>query len=220
MNDATRFEGKNLEAAIGKACEHFDVEEDNLEISVIDAGSSGIFGLGGRSTIIEARVKNDMQELEQTVREVLGNLLEPIVEQPNLDIRANEKRLYVTIQDEENSGLIIGKEGQNIAALEYLTNLIVSKKEQDKVYIQLDAGGYRQKQEELVKETALNLAKKVKETGKPQSTRPMSSYQRRLVHLALQDDTEIATRSKGDGALKRVTIFSKKKKGGGQAQTE
>ncbi|MFO7876571.1 MAG: R3H domain-containing nucleic acid-binding protein, partial [Desulfovermiculus sp.] len=88
----------------------------------------------------------------------------------------------------------------------------VAKSWPDRVYVQLDAGGYRQRQDDQVRQKALYLAQKVKDSGKAQSTKPMSSYHRRLVHLSLQDDTDIITRSKGDGPMKRVLITLKRRK--------
>jgi spoIIIJ-associated protein len=93
-----------------------------------------------------------------------------------------------------------------------MVNRIVAKSWPDRVYVQLDAGGYRQRQDDQVRQKALHLAQKVKDSGKAQSTKPMSSYHRRLVHMSLQDDTDIITRSKGDGPMKRVLITLKRRK--------
>ena len=75
--------------------------------------------------------------------------------------------------------------------------------------LQLDAGEYRERQDEKLREMARQLARRVHETGRPHSTRPLSSYHRRVVHMTLQDDLEIQTRSKGEGPLKRVVLFRK-----------
>lgn len=212
MQDVKRFEAKNMEAAIEKACSHFNKNQDELDIEVVDSGSSGIFGLGGRNCVIEAKTKNNTQELENLIRSVVERLLEPVLENPNLDISYDQDRVNVTIEDEDYSGLIIGKEGQTIAAFEYMVNRIIAKRWPERVYVQLDAGGYRQKQDDNVRQKALYLAQKVRDSGKAQSTKPMSSYHRRLVHMTLQDDSDIITRSKGDGPMKRVLIAVKRRK--------
>lgn len=212
MSEVKKFEGKNLDSAIRKACSYFAKDKDNLEISVLDAGSNGIFGLGGRNTIIEAKIKLDPKTLENKIDNVIRNLLKPLINDPKLEIKVNERRIHVIIQDQDNSGLIIGREGHNISALEYLTNLIIAKEWPDKVYIQLDAGGYRTKQDESLKNKAWQLARKAKQSGRTQSTEPLSSYHRRLVHMTLQNENDIITKSKGDGTLKRVLIFKKNKR--------
>lgn len=212
MQDMKRFEAKTVEGAIEKACAYFKKNKDELEIEVIDEGSSGIFGLGGRNAAVEAQPVSGNRELEDLVRTVVGNLLAPLTPDPHLDVQFDQERINVTIEDEENSGLIIGKEGQTITAFEYMVNRIVAKRWPDRVYVQLDTGGYRQRQDDHVRQKAVYLAQKVKESGKAQSTKPMSSYHRRLVHLALQEDTDIITRSKGDGPMKRVLIALKRRK--------
>lgn len=212
MSEVKKFEGKNLDSAIQKACSYFAKDKDNLEINVLDAGSNGIFGLGGRNTIIEAKIKLDPKTLENKIDNVIRKLLKPLINDPQLEIKVNERRIHVIIQDQDNSGLIIGREGHNISALEYLTNLIVAKEWPDKVYIQLDAGGYRTKQDENLKNKAWQLARKAKQSGRTQSTEPLSSYHRRLVHMTLQNENDIITKSKGDGTLKRVLIFKKNKR--------
>lgn len=217
MNDVKQFEGKSLEDAVSKACSYFGVQEEDLNVEIVDPGSSGIFGLGGRSAVVKASPVKGKSELEELVEQVVTRLISDIADKPELDIHVNEERINVVISD-ENSGLIIGKDGQNITALEYLANRIIAKRWSDKVYIQLDAGGYRQRQDDSIRQKALDLAQRVKHSGKTQSTKPMSSYHRRLVHLTLQEDDDITTRSKGDGPLKRVLIMLKRKKNQDLAQ--
>jgi len=149
----------------------------------------------------------DPKALEEAVREVLTRLLEPIIGQTTLSFSYESGRLKVLIDDEPNSGLIIGREGQTITALQYITNRIVARRFQTSVRVHLDAGDYRDKQDDNLRKLALYLADKAKSQGRTQSTKPLSSYHRRLVHLALQDDETISTRSKGDGPLKRVLIY-------------
>ncbi|MFK4765878.1 RNA-binding cell elongation regulator Jag/EloR [Desulfobaculum sp. SPO524] len=150
-------------------------------------------------------------ELDAVVREVMAELLKPIAgDQPTLTLSHEPGRVKVRIEDDANSGLIIGREGQTISALQYLANRIVSRRFESAIRIHLDAGDYRDKQDDNLRRMALHLADKAKAQGRTQSTKPLSSYHRRLVHLALQDDDTIQTRSKGDGPLKRVLIFPRR----------
>jgi spoIIIJ-associated protein len=207
-----RFEAKSVDAALQAACDHFDSSREDLEVEVVDSGSSGIFGLGGRNAIVKAKPKKGSNELETLVRTTVSNLLAGMVPEDEIEVSTSNGRINVSINDEEHSGLIIGKEGQTISALEYLTNRILAKRWSERLYVQIDVGGYRQKQDENIKQLALNLAEKVKQSGKVMSTKPMSSYHRRLVHMALQDDDSVVTRSKGDGAMKRVLIMQKRRR--------
>ena len=136
----------------------------------------------------------DPQRLEALTKEAVRQLVRPIVGE----------------DCEEDSGLLIGREGQTLASLQYLASRVVSRGMNAAVRVQLDAGRYRQRQDEKLREMALALAEKVRQTGRSYSTRPLSSYHRRIVHLCLQDAEEVQTRSSGDGPMKRVVIMRRR----------
>lgn len=155
----------------------------------------------------------DNKELEATIREAVSTLITPIVGEQSLQIIQTKDRIKVVIEGEDSAGLLIGREGQTINALQYLVGRIVAKKWDDPVKIQLDAGQYRERQDDKLRQMALYLADKAKTLGRPQSTKPLSSYHRRVIHLALQSDPAISTRSKGEGPLKRVLIMPRRERG-------
>ena len=127
----------------------------------------------------------DPQRLEALTKEAVRQLVRPIV--------GEEVTLEVTV-----------------ASLQYLASRVVSRGMNAAVRVQLDAGRYRQRQDEKLREMALALAEKVRQTGRSYSTRPLSSYHRRIVHLCLQDAEEVQTRSSGDGPMKRVVIMRRR----------
>lgn len=153
----------------------------------------------------------DQSKLEEVAREVTHKLLIPLVENAKVSVELLADRVCVRIEDPENSGLLIGREGQTLASIQYLVNRLVSKRMDASVRVQIDAGDYRENQDERLRQIARHLADKAMNTGRTQSTRPMSSYHRRVVHLTLQDDEHVFTRSKGEGSMKRVLIMSKRK---------
>lgn len=161
--------------------------------------------------VVDEFADMDKAELEAIVREVTGKLLFPIVGETKLDVTFDPDRIKVFIDDEENSGLIIGREGQTLSSLQYLTNRLVSRRMETSVRIQIDTGEYRERQDEKLRQIAQHLADKASRNGRTQSTKPLSSYHRRVVHLALQDSDGVFTRSKGDGPMKRVLIVPKRK---------
>ena len=211
MSEAKEFEGKSVDAAIDEACTHFDQERDSLEIEILDGGSSGIFGLGSRRARVRATPRQqDPGELEGLIRDIVTRMLTPIIGEPDLRIDTQHDPIGVEIQDQEHSGLIIGRDGKTISSLQYMVNRILAKQWPERARVQLDAGDYRERQTENLRKTALFLSQKAKDSGRVQSTRPMSSYHRRVVHLALQDEQGINTRSKGEGPMKRVLIMPKR----------
>lgn len=165
----------------------------------------------------------DQDRLRELARQCVSELIRPMlsqsVDEPEVDIV--DGRVRVAVDCGEDSGLLIGREGQTLAALQYLASRIVSRGMDAAVRVQLDAGRYRQRQEEKLRDMALALAAKVRQTGRSYSTRPLSSYHRRIIHLCLQDMDDVLTRSTGDGPLKRVVILRRRpEKGERQPQTE
>lgn len=153
----------------------------------------------------------DPQRLEALTKEAVRQLVRPIVgEEVTLEVTVADGRVRVAVDCEEDSGLLIGREGQTLASLQYLASRVVSRGMNAAVRVQLDAGRYRQRQDEKLREMALALAEKVRQTGRSYSTRPLSSYHRRIVHLCLQDAEEVQTRSSGDGPMKRVVIMRRR----------
>ncbi len=153
----------------------------------------------------------DAARLKALVNEAVRELVRPIVgAEVQLAISVGGGRVQVCVECGEDSGLLIGREGQTLAALQYLVSRVVSRGMNAAVRVQLDAGEYRQRQDEKLREMALALAEKVRQSGRSYSTRPLSSYHRRIVHVCLQDAEDVQTRSTGDGAMKRVVIMRRK----------
>ncbi len=155
----------------------------------------------------------DREKLFGETRTILGSLAAPVLglepDQLELSMEISDDRLLASIQSED-TGLLIGRDGQNLAAIQYIASRILSKNMGSIVRLQVDAGDYHTRQDSRLQELALALAEKVRATGKPQTTRPLSAYQRRVVHLALQNAPDIQTRSSGDGPLKHVVIMKSK----------
>jgi len=160
----------------------------------------------------------DPAVLEAAVMEVMVKLLDPIVGETTIKITIESDRVKVFIDDDENSGLIIGREGQTLSSIQYLVNRLVSRKMEASVRIQVDTGDYRERQDDKLRQIAWHLAEKAGNLGRTQSTKPLSSYHRRVVHLALQENETVFTRSKGDGPMKRVLIVPKSRKNGSRAR--
>lgn len=148
----------------------------------------------------------DHEKLERVARETAGKIVSSILGETPVEVTILENRVDVRVDCGEDSGLLIGREGQTLAALQYITSRIVSRIMEAPVRVQFDVGDYRERQDDRLRELALALAERVRTTGRPCSTRPMSSYHRRLVHMALQDSPDVQTRSSGEGPLKRVII--------------
>lgn len=212
MEEFVEFVGKDVDEAISKACEYFQAERESLEIEIISGSSSGIFGLVGiKKAKIKARKRENPLEAENKIRQIVESLTKPIAPEANILVDTSKEPIYVSIEEEENPGVLIGKEGQTISAIQYLANRIIAKQCPGVSRIQLDAANYRQRQNEKIKQTALSLAQRAKRSGKVMKTQPLTSYHRRIIHLTLQRDRGVQTKSLGEGPLKRVLIMPKKR---------
>ncbi|MEJ5242532.1 MAG: Jag N-terminal domain-containing protein [Desulfomicrobiaceae bacterium] len=189
LEDPTRLHDAASDAPEGDAPESEDDEDDEMPPQ-------------GR-----AHSPEEMERLTKEVLRLLTPLLVPICgKEPAISVRQDDDGIIVRVDDEEHNGLIIGREGQTILALQYLLNRMLTKAWREAPRVQLDAGDFRARQIQRLRSLAQSLAARAKRSGRIQSTGPLSSFHRRMVHLALRDDTEVRTVSKGSGPLKRVLV--------------
>ena len=208
------FEGKSTEEAIEHACAHFQVSAEQLEIEIVSVGSPGLFGLGGRKAKIKAALREESEELLLTsAKEILETLLERMQEKAAVSAHQEDDRISLRIETDD-AGLLIGKQGQTLDALQYLVTKMLAKKSRRKVRISIDVEAYRARHNEALAHLAQKYGEKVKKSGRPVILSPMNPYDRRIVHMALQDDKELKTVSRGEGLYKKVVISPAKKKEG------
>ena len=206
------FEGKSTEEAIENACSHFQVSPEQLEIEILSVGSSGLFGLGGRKAKIKAVLREETStSLLPQAQEILEQLLEKMDESGKVKASQEDDRIILNIETED-AGLLIGKQGQTLEAIQYLITKILAKKSRRKVRITIDVESYRARHNDALVQLALKNGDKVKRSGKSVTLNPMNPHDRRIVHLTLQTDKELKTMSRGEGLYKKVIIFPAKKK--------
>ncbi len=152
----------------------------------------------------------DQEKLKEISYDVISKLVLPIVGMAPIEISFEDARVCISLDCGEDSGLLIGREGQTLASLQYIASRIISRQMQTSIRVQLDTGDYRTRQDEKLRDLVLYLAERVRTVGRSHSTRPLSSYHRRIVHLVLQDCPDLITRSSGEGPLKRVIIQRKR----------
>ncbi len=210
-------EGKNIESAKKKAIELYNLEENDLKIEVIDEGKSGIFGLG---TSRPAKIQVFYNDLNENVADLVREYIDTLLQKMDFDgavyeIKEGKSKVYVELRS-KNSALIIGKKGKTLEALQLLTNMFIThllNQNHDNVQskrIILDIENYRRKRELALTRLAKLVAQGVVKTKKPRLLEPMNPFERRLIHLTLQDDTRVVTMSEGNGIYKRIRVQLRK----------
>ena len=213
------IEGKSVEEAIETACQNFNLPADQLEIEIVSHGSSGIFGIGTRKAKILASPKEPSDETSlEEAKDILENLLSHIQIPTTVEAAWVEDQIRLDISS-NGSGLLIGKRGQTLHSLQYIVNKIYNRRSSRKAHIIVDTENYRERRRKALTEVALNLGKRAKKSGKPASSSPLSAYDRRIIHLALKEDRQVRTKSKGDGAMRKVVVFPVKKEHHQERQT-
>jgi spoIIIJ-associated protein len=199
--------GKSVDEAIKAALDELRCEIDEVIIEVIEEPSKGLLGLVKKPAVVRVSLR---EKPEQDVRQVLEDLLNRM----KLDYRINnvewdEGRVRINITGKD-MGLLIGRKGETLNAVQFVLGLIVNRNREEKVRVVLDVEDYRKKREESLEALALRLSDRVKKTTKSVVMRPMSSQERRIVHTALQGDPQISTYSTGDEPNRKVVISLKK----------
>jgi spoIIIJ-associated protein len=115
--------------------------------------------------------------------------------------------LHVEGADEEAMGLLIGRRGETLRSLQFMLNLLVSRRVQKWPQLVVDVGNYRQRRQESLEGLARRMAERVRQTGRSIVLEPMAAYERRIVHLALRDDKSVYTESSGDGENRKIVIY-------------
>ncbi|MCF8083276.1 MAG: protein jag [Deltaproteobacteria bacterium] len=213
------FQAKTDEEAIEAACRQLNVSQDEIDIEIIEPGSTGIFGLvGGRKAKIKVTLKApeapeeppEDEEGVQVAKEALENILALIpVEGTTVTADRSDGTINLRI-DGDKSGLLIGRKGRTLDALQFIINKIVNKSIEKRARVLVDSEDYRQRRQDFLIQMALKMGDKAKKIQKPVTTNLLNPHDRRIVHLALRDDEELDTKGRGEGIMKKVVIIPKK----------
>ena len=142
--------------------------------------------------------------------DALQKMADLITDDARVSAKTEKDRLTLSIEG-GNTGILIGRKGQTLDAMQFLTDKIINRKSEARVRVKVDIEGYMETRKSNLKHLAYKMADKAKKTGRPATINQMSAQDRRIVHLALKDDNKVRTQSMGDGYYRRLVIFPKKK---------
>lgn len=156
-------------------------------------------------------ISGDATEAVELGKETLRKIIDFITTDAAIQVTKTEDRYLLNVQG-GNPGVLIGKKGQTLEAIQYLVEKIVNRHSGQRIRIQVDVEGYLENRRTNLCNLAKRLAEKTKQTGKPSTIGQMNAHDRRVVHLTLKDDTEVRTQSIGEGFFRKLVIFPKKKR--------
>ena len=232
--EAREASGKTVEEAVETALSEMGLNRSDVEIEVLQEGKRGILGWGGEEALVkvvplasagegksmedEGNVKPveaapDDSAIGETARDVIEQILSLMDVSASVEMTISDgDDIPLTLEiKSDDPGILIGRRGQSLSALQYMVNFIASRKHQSGVRVIVDVAGYRKRRQEELGNTALRIADMVKSKGRSIMLEPMLAWERRAVHITLRDDLDITTGSVGTGDRRKVVVYPKKR---------
>lgn len=197
---------KTIDEAIQAGLQKLGVTKDQVEINIISEPTKGFLGFGSKNAEVELILIDSPLES--------GKLfLNQVFEAMNLQVKIEESKddeqtIFNLVGD--NLGVLIGRRGQTLDALQYLTNIAVNRSSDSNTRIMLDAEEYRERRKKTLESLADRLANKVRKYKKDVVLEPMSPYERKIIHTHLQDERGVYTRSQGQEPFRKIVISSRR----------
>lgn len=208
--DYIEVTGKTVEDARTEALIKLGTTSDQIEVEILEKGSSGFLGIGSKPAVIRVRRKFTM---EDCVRDFLTQVFDAMDLTVDISVEVEEDNHTVNVELKgDEMGVLIGKRGQTLDSIQYLTSLALNRHTDEYVKVKLDTEDYRKRRKETLENLAKNIAYKVKRTKRPVSLEPMNPFERRVIHSTLQNDKYVSTHSEGEEPHRHVVVTLKKDK--------
>lgn len=200
--------GQTVEEAVESALAQLKTTKDRADVDIIDEGKKGIFGIfGTRPAVVKVTVIIDpIEEAKKFLTQVSEQMGAPV----EIEVKREGKHVHFLLTGEKIA-LLIGKRGQTLNSLQYLTQLVLNRFSNQYLTVILDAEDYRKRRSETLIQLAHRLALKVAKSGKDVALEPMPSYERKVIHAALSENKRIKTFSDGSEPHRFIVITPAKR---------
>ena len=220
--ESLEVSAKTVEEAIERGLQQLGLTRDQVETVVLNKGRSGFLGMGAEEAVVRltplvpARGESD---LPSTAKAALEEILSRMKLKAHVELRTDVQQEEgesgippIALEvDGEDLGILIGRRGETLAALQYILRLIVAHHEKARVPLTVDVEGYKQRRYGSLRELALRMAQQAVLTRQSRTLEPMPADERRIVHLALSVNPDVVTQSVGEGELRKVVIMPRKR---------
>jgi spoIIIJ-associated protein len=195
--------GQTVDEAVESALAQLNTTKDRTDVAIIDEGKKGFFGIfGSRPAVVKVTVIIDpIDEAKRFLLQVSEQMGAPV----DIEIKRDGKQVLFVMTGEKIA-LLIGKRGQTLNSLQYLTQLIINRFSNQYLTVILDAEDYRNRRNDTLNQLAHRLALKALKTGKDVALEPMPSYERKVIHSALSDNKRVKTFSDGSDPHRHIVI--------------
>jgi len=214
--DVKEFEGKNEEEAINKAIESLGLNRDDIDVEIVEAKKSS-FLFGGGKVKIRVHLEEEREEstgslepagdFENQIIEFIEGLIRRIGISAHVQISFREDNKIGIDIDSQDSGILIGKRGQTLEALQTIANVAAGRIQDGHPRIIVDSQNYRSRRERNLVRLAYQTADEVRRTRDSKLLEAMNPFERRLIHTALSEERDVETSSEGEGLYKRVRVY-------------
>jgi len=204
------FSGKTVDDALTNATVALGITSDQIKYEIIEEGSNGFLGIGSKDAVIKVCISTT-ENPEDVAKSFLSEVFEAMQLEVSISVKLDEtdNTLDIDLAGPE-MGVLIGKRGQTLDSLQYLTNLAVNRSSENYTRVKIDTEDYRRRRKETLENLAKNVAMKVKRTKKAVKLEAMNPYERRIIHSALQNDQYVSTHSEGEEPYRFVVVTLKK----------
>jgi len=211
--DELEVGAKTVDEAVEQALDKLGLDRSQIEVEIISKGKAGIFGFGAEEAriIVRRRTESADMDIAALGKDVLSELLGLMNVTAQVDVREDVDEHTRVLLDVSGAdlGILIGRRGDTLASLQYVVNLIASRKLKVNAGITVDVERYRERRYESLRNLATRIADEVESTDRSISLEPMPSNERRIVHLTLREHPDVSTQSVGHGEGRKVVISPK-----------
>ena len=213
MTHSIETSGKTIEQALHKALKQLNARQEDVDIEILPGTNKGFLGglfgskmVSIRVTPREAKGEGDSDD---TLKEILAKVLGLMGVGYELAIETLPDTTFININSEGLDGLLIGRRGETLASLQHVVNRVFTARTGQHSRITIDVGGYTKRQHHLLVERARKIADRVRQTGKDFDFEPLKASDRRIIHLAISEVSDVTTYTIGDGLLRKVVVTPK-----------
>jgi len=209
-------EGKTVSEVTMSACEELGVSRSEIDVEVLQESSKGVFGIGSRKAKVRITVKDaNLSEKGLKSKKALEDILGYLIPTYSIGLKENPDRIKLDIKDTNDKGLLIGKRGEMIKALEFIVGKIAGRSCEDgrDKRISIDVDGYKRRREDKISILVKDIARKVRKIKKPISLDPMSASERRMAYIALKREGGVGYETKVERDEKRIIITPHQSRG-------